>query len=154
MPLINVLEEALDEYSEDCALIDRSGKLTFAQVRRRVDGIFEMLKRKGCQKGDRVAALTLNCSQAVMLEWATYKLGGIWIGIPWRERKMENVIGILKACSPKLLFIDPAALNPTDLRFLLKSPDLGLKKEGWLRDLVYFRLRWGSCRGREMGMAE
>ena len=139
MTFIKSVEEALKLYDTRCALVDHFSKRTFGQVRQDVDDAFEFLSKR-CKKGDGVAALTLSCSQAIVLEWATYKLGCTWIGIPWRERKPENIVSILKACRPKIFFLDRAALPAPDLQILLKSADLRLRKNRKFRHLEYFVL--------------
>jgi acyl-CoA synthetase (AMP-forming)/AMP-acid ligase II len=139
LTFINAVEKALEEYERRCALVDHSGRRTFGQVRQDVEDAFEFLSKR-CEKGDGVAALTFSSTQAVVLEWATYKLGCTWIAIPWRERKPENIVSILKACRPKLFFLDRIVLNAPDLQFLLKSSELRLRRYGKFRRLEYFGL--------------
>ncbi|HEY7533001.1 MAG TPA: AMP-binding protein, partial [Nitrospiraceae bacterium] len=73
-----------------------------------------------------MAALNLSSTRAVLLEWATYKLGCIWIAIPWREKNPDNIVSIINASSPRLFFLDPQALNAEDREFVLASSDLRL----------------------------
>jgi len=142
MTFIESVEAALDcdQFKDRIALIDNYHRLTFAQVRDAVHETRRWLRYKGCKRGDRIAALTFSCIQAVVLEWATYKLGGIWVGIPWRERRPEIIVSILKGCRPKLFFLDPAALQVSDTDFLLKSSGLKLQNIGKLAHLECFQL--------------
>lgn len=145
MPLLKPIKKALKnpDYNENPAFIDRHGTLNFMEVEGRLDSIHKFLTSKNkCITGDRIAAVTLNCSEAVMVEWATYKFGGIWIGIPWREREPERIVGIIKASQPKLLFVDPAALNPDDLQGILRSSDLDLTEHCRWGGLDCYGLDW------------
>lgn len=62
-----------------------------------------------CEPGDRVAAISRNRVETVLLEWATYYRGCIWIGIPSREREAANVERILADFTPTLLVLDRSA---------------------------------------------
>jgi len=139
LTFIKAVEKALDEHKKRCALVDDYGRRTFGQVRQDVEDACEFLSQR-CEKGDAVAALTFSSAQAVVLEWATYKLRCTWIGIPWRERKPKNIVSILKACRPKVFFLERAALHTSDLQFLLKSSELSLRRQGKLQHLEYFGL--------------
>lgn len=110
MPLLQEIEDALHNRSNERnpAFIDRHGTSSFADVLRELVSLDELLTAKyECDAHDRIAAITLNSTQAVLVEWATYRLNGIWIGIPWREREPERIVGIIKASQPKLLFCGP-----------------------------------------------
>lgn len=128
MTFIQSVQDALDEFGERDALVDRHSRMTFAQVGTTLNCTTKALTDLGCKKGCAVAALTLSCAPAVLLEWATYKLGSIWIGIPWRERRPETIVSILKTCRPQLFFLEPTALQSADLDFLLNSSELKLQK--------------------------
>lgn len=88
-------------------------RLTIADVEHAVSRTASWLADQGCGEGVRVAALTLNSIETVILEWATYLLKAIWVGIPSRMREPSNIKEIVAATKPGLLFIQPAALEDT-----------------------------------------
>lgn len=108
------LDKAIEDFSDQEAFVNVSDRKrsvkTFAAVASDVDKTVNWL-RETCKKGDRIAALTFNCTEAVILEWATYRLGGIWIGIPTLEKDLGNLERLLEDFTPLLLLVEPEALG-------------------------------------------
>ena len=142
MPLLHEIESALKnpKFARRVAFIDRCGELRFEEVTKRIVEAQTLLKATGFRTGTRIAAITLNCSQAVILEWATYRLNGIWIGVPAKEREPRRIAGLINACQPLLLFVDPAALTPENLDNLLHFLGLEFNTRRDLNGLDYFSL--------------
>ncbi len=105
--LINEIDKALRKYASKTAFDDGETQLTFSDVDDRVGEIANWLT-KHCDEGDRVAVLTRNRIDTILLEWATYRVGCIWIGIPFREREIDELTRLLEDFTPRLLVIERA----------------------------------------------
>lgn len=97
---------------EKVAFEEGLNRNTFTEMWEAVDGAAEWLKQNDCKKWDCVAALTDNRIETVALEWAAYRKGCVWIGIPAREREFGNFQQILTEFRPKVLLFESAAVDP------------------------------------------
>lgn len=86
----------------------RSGRrYSYAQMHERLDRCAQFLhERCGVGQGDRVALLMHNCSDAVEVIFACWRLGAICVPINWRLAVPE-IVFILKDSQPKLLIHTP-----------------------------------------------
>ncbi len=129
---LDQLEKAMKEFSDRDAFASVSaGKTvvkTFATVENDLERTVSWLQEY-CKQGDRIAALTYNCVEAVILEWATYRLGGTWIGIPTLERDLGNLERLLEYFAPRLLLVEPAALGLYEMRTLGSLPAFPCEEE-------------------------
>jgi acyl-CoA synthetase (AMP-forming)/AMP-acid ligase II len=105
------LQRAFKKYASPVAFAAKPDRMTVEAAAAAVDRIVEWLENNGIGRGDRVAALTRNRMEAVLLEWAVYRIGAIWIGIPAREREAENFRHILADFSPSLIFYEDAVVE-------------------------------------------
>jgi len=105
------LGEAMKKFSQRPAFVQGSACKTFADVAADVDKTENWLRQSGCREGDRIAALTFNCMEAVIFEWATYRLDGVWIGIPTLETNLGNLERLLRDFAPRLLLLETGALG-------------------------------------------
>ena len=111
MEFNNILRDAFRRLSAPDAFVEESIRITADGMAAVVDRVAEWLLASGCGKGDRIAALTLNRIAAVALEWATYRIGGIWIGIPARVRDVENFKDILEDFQPALILFEQSVVE-------------------------------------------
>lgn len=105
------LEQAFKRYSSPIAFAAEQDVMTVEAAAAAVDRIVEWLESQGIGKGDRVAALTRNRIEVVLLEWAVYRIGAIWIGIPAREREVGNFRHILSDFRPSLIFYEDVVVQ-------------------------------------------
>ena len=141
---------ARDKDKDELAFVDRTGRTSFAQMRKRVEEAETYLtQRLGCQAGDRIAALANSCTDVIALEWATYLMGGIWLGVPARERRPDVIASILSAAQPSVFFLEPGALSAADRNSLLSASvfkaELSRRGENWAFE-AYTSNREPSCR--------
>jgi long-chain acyl-CoA synthetase len=71
------LETAANKYPNNLATIFMGNKLTFKQLKDKVDQFAAVLHSLGVKKGDRVAAMLPNCPQAVICYFGILKIGAI-----------------------------------------------------------------------------
>ncbi len=102
---IHAIDQGLKGAGDRVVFLQSDQSWTVDEASFAVDLLAQWLKRR-CKPGDRVAALSRNAVEVVLLEWAAYRLGCIWIGIPARERTATNVEGILSNFKPRLLVLD------------------------------------------------
>jgi acyl-CoA synthetase (AMP-forming)/AMP-acid ligase II len=104
------INAAMTQFRDRTAFEGASTK-TFTEMEAAVGCAEAWLEAHGLGRGDRVAALTTNRIETVALEWAAYRLGGIWIGVPARERDPANLKQVLGDFSPRLLVVEEAAID-------------------------------------------
>ncbi len=85
--------------------VDDGRRLTFSQVKERVDRLAQGLKMSGIKKGDRIGVLGKNSLEYFLLYGAAAALGAILVPINWRLSP-EEVGFNLNDCGPRLLFVD------------------------------------------------
>lgn len=99
------IDQALRSGGDRLAFVEGDRRFTCRDAERRVSA-FEQWLLDHCRPGDRVAALTKNRVEAVLLEWATYRAGCIWLGIPARERDPGSLVRLLVDFTPRLLVLE------------------------------------------------
>ncbi len=77
-------------------------RMSFAQMAGEVDRVASGLSGLGVIKGDRIAVVSMNCHEFLILYGAAAKLGAIMLPINWRL-KPEEIQVILEDCTPKVL---------------------------------------------------
>ncbi|MGB9887055.1 MAG: long-chain-fatty-acid--CoA ligase [Moorellales bacterium] len=86
------------------AVVDRSRRLTYAQLADRANRLYWVLKERGLRKGDRVAILAYNALE--YLEWMQACEKGGFVGVPvnWRL-PADNVAFVLEDSESKILLL-------------------------------------------------
>ena len=77
-------------------------EITFKELNQKVDTCFNYLKSIGVSPGDRVASVTPNISESVILMLSTAKLGAIWTSCS-PDFGEEAILDRFKQVSPKVL---------------------------------------------------
>ena len=85
--------------------LDNNKIYTYGQLDERSSKLASHLQSSGLKKGDRVAILSLNCSEFFELEFACGKIGAIEIPLNWRLTKPE-LNYILNDSEPEVLIYD------------------------------------------------
>ena len=93
-------------YPHKNALICGDRQVTYEALNDRVNRLALALANSGLRKGDRVAALLLNCPEYVELLFACAKIGLALVPLNFRLSVAELAF-ILDDCTPRALFYDP-----------------------------------------------
>ncbi|OGP50225.1 MAG: hypothetical protein A2Y79_07920 [Deltaproteobacteria bacterium RBG_13_43_22] len=70
-------DEATDKWKKKTAIVFYGRRITFRELREKVDRLATALFHQGIRKGDRVAILLLNCPEFVFAFYGLIKLGAI-----------------------------------------------------------------------------
>ena len=79
--LIEAFDEATEKWKDRHALIFYGKKITYGELRDKVDRFAAALSDLGVKKGDRVAVLMLNCPEHVIAYYGVVKVGGVFVSI-------------------------------------------------------------------------
>ena len=90
-------------YGNKDAYVDRSSRLTYEAYRDLCEGYAAGLLKKGVVAGDRIAVLSTNCNELMILFGAVAKIGAVLVPVNWRLKK-EEIEYILSDCRPRYLF--------------------------------------------------
>ena len=85
--------------------LDNNKIYTYGELDKRSSELAAHFQSSGLKKGDRVAILSLNCSEFFELEFACGKIGAIEIPLNWRLTKPE-LNYILNDSEPEVLIYD------------------------------------------------
>jgi acyl-CoA synthetase (AMP-forming)/AMP-acid ligase II len=97
--LPQILAGSAGRWPEKDAVVTTAGRLSFADLSRRVDAFAARLARLGLQRGDRVALWTDHVLEAPIAIWGTWRAGGIAVPLNGRLRP-EARAGIVIDCDP------------------------------------------------------
>ncbi len=89
------------------ALVFKEQRITYAELDARARQVAHGLKERGVRKGDRVAALLLNCPEVIELLLACTHLGAIFVPINFRLGA-EEIAFILGDATPEVLVFHEA----------------------------------------------
>jgi fatty-acyl-CoA synthase len=86
------------------AVVDQASgrKISYKMLDDRISKLASLLRSMGVKKGDRVGALSLASSDVAELEFATWRLGAIFVPINYRLSVNETLY-ILESASPKIV---------------------------------------------------
>lgn len=123
-------------YSNREAWIFEQNRITFRKFQEQVDCLACGLSSIGLNKGDRIAVLSQNCFEFVLLYGAAAKLGAIMLPVNWRLTPPE-VEYILSDAQPRFFFIgaefESIAKDLSDkLSFIEKSFTFGLENANFV----------------------
>ncbi|MEA2253588.1 MAG: fatty-acyl-CoA synthase [Solirubrobacteraceae bacterium] len=109
-------ERVAARFAERDALVSRhqDERLTYAQLDAAVDAVASALLREGVQAGDRVGIWSPNCTEWVLVQYATAKVGAILVNVnpAYRSHELEYV---LRQSGARLLF-SASAFKSSDYR--------------------------------------
>lgn len=119
-------------YPQKLAIIDGPTRLTYAQLRERVDRLANGLRGHGLQKDDRVAIFSLNSFRFNELYYGVNVAGGVTVPLNYRL-SIPELEFIIKDSNCTFLFCSPefveqsrqlAELCPTLRTLVVMAPDL------------------------------
>ncbi len=120
-----ILENAVQDSENQTFLTDLKTHTTYSyeSLLSATLKIRRLLEKKGVQRGDRIAFLTINEPSFYPVFFACASLGAITVPLGADTHKSE-LKSILSDCSPILTFIDPSITNlPLSTRNLLTLPE-------------------------------
>ncbi len=94
-------------------------RLTWQQVKEKVDLLAESLIANGVKKGDRIALLSMACPEFIISFMATSKVGAIWQGISPKFTR-DEIYYFLADSQPKVLFALDHYMNIDLLEMILE----------------------------------
>ena len=102
--IYSVIQRNANIHGNRMALICGDQRITFQQVRERVDRVACGLLKAGVQKGHRIGVVAENSLEFVYIYGAASRIGAIVLPINWRL-KPDEVKFIISDASPKLMFV-------------------------------------------------
>jgi fatty-acyl-CoA synthase len=93
-------------YPNKKALIKDDEYISFGQLNKQANQLAHGLLSLGIKPGDRVAILTFNCIECVVVQYAVVKCGGIVVPINFRYKR-EELIYVINNSEPSVLFFGP-----------------------------------------------
>ncbi|MFH1415350.1 MAG: class I adenylate-forming enzyme family protein [Elusimicrobiota bacterium] len=103
MSLYGILEAISAEFPDREALISKGVRLTYADLKKKVDCMAAALSQRGVKKGDRVAVLLRNTFEVVVAYFAIMKTGGIEVALNPVTESRQNIEYALNDCQAEFL---------------------------------------------------
>jgi HIP---CoA ligase len=97
------LDQAVDRFGNDEALVDGTTRLSFRDLAERVDHAARALVASGIERGDRVALWAPNSAAWVITSFAVYSIGAVLVPLNTRYRG-EEAGHVLRTSRARLLF--------------------------------------------------
>src|SRR3954452_15173279 len=108
MALSDLIEPNAASTPVQAAIIFNGERLTYAALHARIEGTARALKAEfGISRGDRVAILSLNRPDYIVLLYACARLGAMLVPLNWRLAVAEQLF-ILSDASVKVLALEAA----------------------------------------------
>ena len=144
--------------------VEQARSWTFAELNKRSEAASSWLRKKGVNKGDRVALLSPNHISYFDLLFACMKLGAIFVPLNWRLAA-DEIDYILQDCTPKvmgfhssftekineLLFLEPLSFKIDDEVYLDQAISLNAVVEITEQDPLAI-LYTGGTTGKPKGV--
>ncbi|MFQ5666825.1 MAG: AMP-binding protein [Candidatus Binatia bacterium] len=142
-----VLDESAARWPDREALVFGRQRLTYRELRARVDRFAAGLLRLGIGKGDRVALWMTNCPEWIVAQFAVYKLGAILVPVYTRFKEEETKYALAQSQSGALILNDQF-LGKIDALGMLRAicPELHDAPAGELRSAALPHLRTVICK--------
>ena len=97
------LQQAVDRFGDDEAVVDGTTRLSFRDLAERVDRMAGALVASGIERGDRVALWAPNSAAWVITSFAVYTVGAVLVPLNTRYRG-EEAGHVLRTSRARLLF--------------------------------------------------
>jgi fatty-acyl-CoA synthase len=143
-----VLDEAATLWPEREAIVFGTRRITYCQLRERVDRFASGLLRLGIGRGDRVALWMTNCPEWIVAQFAVYKIGAILLPVYTRFKQEETEYALAQSESGTLILNDEF-LGKIDALGMLRAicPELDGAGPGKLQAARVPHLRTVICLG-------
>ena len=130
--MIDVLDESVEKYPNNVALIYKGRELTYADLNQQVDMLAKSLIKLGIQKGDHISIWLPNSLEWIICKFAIIKAGAVMIPINTRY-KLQEAEYILSQSDSNTLFMKDSFLN-IDFVSMIKEicPEINSSRAGKL----------------------
>ena len=78
MDLVRMFDYAVERNPNEIAIVEGNNHYSYKEVKTMVNHVAASLYRLGIKKGDRIAILLRNRMEAIVLFWATQKVGAVF----------------------------------------------------------------------------
>ena len=99
------LDYAADHFPGKLAIVFKDKRLTYQQLKERVQQLSAGLVGQGVKKGDRVAVLMWNCTELIETYLASIRIGAVFTPVNYRLTQGE-LDYVLRDAAPSLLIVD------------------------------------------------
>lgn len=142
----DLLNSVSDRHPDREALVFGTQRLTYRELRRRVDACAKGLMKLGVRKGDHVALWMTNCPEWIWAQFAVYKLGATLLPVYTRFKQAE-VEYSLKQSDSSTLILNDRFLGKIDAMEMLRDlcPELERCPPGELASDRFPRLKRVIC---------
>ncbi|MFI5394289.1 MAG: AMP-binding protein [Candidatus Binatia bacterium] len=146
-----VLDEVAARWPEREAVVFGPQRISYRQLRERVDRFASGLLAHGVSKGARVALWMTNCPEWIVAQFAVYKIGAILVPVYTRFKKEETAYALAQSASNTLIFNDEF-LDKIDALGMLRAicPELDEARPGDLQAGALPHLRNVVCLSRRL----
>ncbi len=145
----SVLDESAGRWPDREAVVFGPQRISYRQLRERVDRFASGLLRLGVGRGDRVALWMTNCPEWIVAQFAIYKVGAILVPIYTRFKEEETQYALAQSQSGTLILNDEF-LGKIDALGMLRAicPELDDARPNALRSAALPDLRRVICLSR------
>lgn len=117
-----LLADSCERFAEVEALVEGDVRLTYGELRPRVEAVARGLMALGVEKGDRVAIWAPNCWEWPVVALATHVVGGVVVPVNTRFKGAEAEYALAKSRA-KVLFTVTDFLDTDYVALLRDRPD-------------------------------
>ncbi len=128
MPVYRFLEDSAEKFPSNVACIYLDIKITYEELKDKVDRLATALAALGVKKGDRVATILPNCPQFIISDYAVMRLGAVHVPVSVAHKAPDllHEIGESGAeaviCSYRRLKLVASIKNKTKVKNIIFTP--------------------------------
>ena len=100
-----LIQNAVNTAPDQIGLIYKDRRFSYADIFSEVNKLTNVLRGRGCKKGDRVGVLAKNCPEELFLYYACARIGAVFTSFDYTERS-ESLISMIRLVQPSFLFTD------------------------------------------------
>lgn len=104
------IENAIRNAPNQIGLVCDEKKYTYYEIFCQINKLTNALLQIGCKKGSRIGLLAKNSMEAVVIYYASARIGAIFIPFDYKESS-DNLIAMIHLVEPEYLFVDNDCLN-------------------------------------------
>ncbi len=144
-----ILEHNAEWFPEKEAIIFNDRRLTYSEVKKRVDSLAQGLLEMGIEPGSTVAILLYNCSEFLEITFAVNRIGAFWLPLNFRltPKDFEFILehSDSRAILTEAAFTEAISSIKDNLPKLDKFVLVGEgAAEGWLSYDEIIKKHWGA----------
>jgi len=149
MDIVQLLAKGVEAYPDNTVLIDGDRRLTFKQLHARTNTFANAVMELGLKKGDRVAAISMNCAEVVEVDYGLMKAGVVMVALNLRSTSAELRYMINNA-KAKAVILGPEYIDAIqDIREDLKETEHFICLSNTPGDMIDYETLMASSSDRE-----